>query len=124
MSTRGLLRLRRQLPGLRSVGPNVFHVNQLDRVLAFHRWAPARGDDVVVVAGLRESPFEFGSYKLGFPVHGPWAEAFNTDAFPGYPRPRIQGNAGGVTADGPPMDGLPTSAGITIPANGLLVFTR
>jgi 1,4-alpha-glucan branching enzyme len=122
--TRGLLRMRRQLPGLRSVGLNVFHVNPLDRVLAFHRWAPARGDDVVVVASLRESPFEFGSYQLGFPVHGPWTEAFNTDAFPGYPHPWIQGNAGGVTADGPPMHGLPTSAGITIPANGLLVFTR
>jgi 1,4-alpha-glucan branching enzyme len=36
----------------------------------------------------------------------------------------VAGNAGGVTADGPPMHGLPHSAQLTIPANSLLVFTR
>jgi 1,4-alpha-glucan branching enzyme len=29
-----------------------------------------------------------------------------------------------VTADGPPLHGLGHSAGVTVPANGLLVFAR
>ncbi|HVM67735.1 MAG TPA: alpha amylase C-terminal domain-containing protein [Acidimicrobiales bacterium] len=122
--TRGLLHLRRQLPALRSDGLHVYHVNAPDRVLAFHRWVPGEGRDVVVVASLREEPFDFGSYRLGFPAPGRWTEVFNTDAFPGYPQQWTRGNPDGVTADGPPMHDLPASAGITIPPNGLLVFAR
>jgi 1,4-alpha-glucan branching enzyme len=122
--TRGLLHLRRQLPALRSEGLHVYHVNPADRVLAFHRWVPGEGRDVVVVASLREQSFDFGSYQLGFPVAGHWTEVFNTDAYPGYRQPWVTGNAGGITADGPPLHDLPASAGITIPANGLLVFTH
>jgi hypothetical protein len=29
-----------------------------------------------------------------------------------------------MTADGPPLHGLGHSAGVTVPANGLLVFAR
>ena len=35
-----------------------------------------------------------------------------------------KGNAGGIIADGPAWDGLPTSAGITLPANSIVVFAR
>ena len=121
--TTDLVALRRALPGLRSSGLNVFHVNPADRILAFHRWVPGAGHDVVVVASLREQPFEFGSYRLGFPRSGRWAEALNTDAYEGPSQPWVQTNAAGVLADGPPLHGLPSSAGITIPANGLIVLT-
>jgi hypothetical protein len=33
--------------------------------------------------------------------------------------PNVQGNPGGVTADGLEWDGLPTSAAITLPANSI-----
>jgi 1,4-alpha-glucan branching enzyme len=36
----------------------------------------------------------------------------------------VQGNPGGVSADGGPLHGMAQSAGITIPANSLLVFAR
>jgi 1,4-alpha-glucan branching enzyme len=122
--TQGLLHLRQALPALRSEGLHVFHVNVADRILAFHRWVPGEGEDVVVVLSLREEPFDFGSYRLGFPAPGRWTEVFTTDAYPGYPQEWVRGNPAGVNADGPPMHDLPASAGITIPPNGLVVFTR
>jgi 1,4-alpha-glucan branching enzyme len=61
---------------------------------------------------------------LGFPLPGAWREALNSDLYDHFPNDWVQGNAGGVVADGPPMHGLPHSAALTIPANGILVFTR
>ena len=49
---------------------------------------------------------------------------FNSDVYDQWFNPNVQGNPGGVTADGPAWDGLPTSAGITLPANSILVFAR
>jgi 1,4-alpha-glucan branching enzyme len=48
----------------------------------------------------------------------------NSDWFDHRPNPHVHGNAGGVTADGPPLHGMSHSAGITLPANSILVFTR
>lgn len=120
--TRDLMWLRRQQPALRGEGLNVFHVNSGDRVLAFHRWVPGLGRDVVVVFSLNESTFYDRSYQLGFPDAGHWREVFNSDVYDRWVNPDVQGNAGGILADGPGRDGLPASAGITLPANSLLVF--
>jgi 1,4-alpha-glucan branching enzyme len=122
--TRDLIQLRRTLPALRSEPINVFHVNETARVLAFHRWVPGEGRDVVVVLSLNESTFYDRSYRLGFPLPGYWRERHNSDAYDRFPNPWTQGNFGGVTADGPPLHGLGHSAGVTVPANGLLVFAR
>jgi 1,4-alpha-glucan branching enzyme len=48
----------------------------------------------------------------------------NSDVYDHFPNPIAAGNGGSVNADGPPRDGMPTSAAITIPANGLIVFGR
>ena len=122
--TRDVMWLRRRHPALRGEGLNVFHVNNDNRVIAFHRWVPGVGRDVVIVASLNEATFYQGSYRLGFPGGGHWEEVFNSDIYEGWFNPGAQGNPGGVWADGPGWDGLPTSAGITLPANGLLVFAR
>jgi 1,4-alpha-glucan branching enzyme len=122
--TRDVIHLRRTLPALRSEPINVFHVNETARVLAFHRWVPGEGRDVVVVLSLNESTFYDRSYQLGFPLPGYWRERHNSDAYDRFPNPWTQGNFGGVTADGPPLHGLGHSAGVTVPANGLLVFAR
>jgi len=79
---------------------------------------------VVVVAGLNESTFYDHSYRLGFPGGGQWHEVFNSDIYDNFFNPNTQGNAVGVTADGPSWDGMPNSAAITLPANSLLVFAR
>ncbi len=120
--TRDLVWLRRRLPALRAGGINVFHAWSPTRVLAFHRWVEGEGRDVVVVATFSESTH--GGYRIGFPRPGRWTEAFNSDYYDNLPNPRVAGNAGGVHADGPPLHGLPHSAGVVIPANALLVFTH
>jgi len=120
--TRDLVRLRRRHPALRSERINVFHAWNPTRVLAFHRWIEGEGRDVVVVASLSESTY--WRYELGFPLPGRWTEVFNGDYYDHFPNPQVAGNGGGVVADGPPMHGLPHSAAVVIPANGILVFAR
>ena len=122
--TRELFWLRRKQPALRADGLNVFHIHNDNRVIAFQRWVPGTGRDVVVVASLNEGTFYNGSYRLGFPGGGHWREVFNSDVYDNFFNPNVQGNAGGVDANGPSWDGLPCSAGITLPANSLLVFAR
>ncbi|MDB6137387.1 MAG: glycoside hydrolase family 13 domain protein [Verrucomicrobiaceae bacterium] len=119
-----LIWLRRTYPGLTGEGLNVFHVHNDNRVIAFHRWIPGEGRDVVIVASLNEATFYNRSYQLGFPQGGHWEEVFNSDNYESWFNPNSQGNYGGVTADGPALHGLDQSGGITIPANGLLVFAR
>ncbi len=122
--TQDLIWLRRRHPALRSDPVTVYPPDDDNRVLAFHRWVPDVGRDVVVVASLSESTFSWGGYALGFPLPGRWHEVFNSDAYDHFPNPWVQGNLGGISADGPPMHGMPHSAGITVPANSVLVFAR
>ena len=122
--TRDLMWLRRKHPALRGDGLNVFHVHNDNRVIAMHRWLPGVGRDVVVVASLNESTFRDRSYRIGFPAGGHWHEVFNSDVYDDWFNPNAEGNYGGVTANGPAWDGMPTSAAITLPANSLLVFAR
>jgi 1,4-alpha-glucan branching enzyme len=79
---------------------------------------------VVVVASLNEQTFYGQGYRLGFPAGGHWHEVFNSDVFDQFVNPNVQGNVGGVDAELVAWDGLPHSAGITLPANSLLVFAR
>ncbi|MFH0303233.1 alpha amylase C-terminal domain-containing protein [Bradyrhizobium sp. 31Argb] len=114
-----LIGLRLTTPGLRGEGCAVIHVHDDNRVLAFQRWVEDDGGDVVVVCSLNESPFH--NYAIGFPAEGRWREVFNSDI---YDREVTVTGDGSVHADGPPLHGLPASAAVTIPANGLLVFAR
>ena len=79
---RDLIRLRRnwhdQTRGLRGQGINVFHVNNTDKVIAFHRWQDGGpGDDVIVLANLANRTFP--RYQIGLPRGGPWRVRFNSD---------------------------------------------
>jgi 1,4-alpha-glucan branching enzyme len=117
-----LIGLRREFPALRGPNPpNVFHVHDGNRVIAYQRWLEGFGGDVVVAATLSETTY-FG-YQLGFPGPGRWREVFNSDAFD-FQTPHPSGNGGSVLADGPGMHGLPASAPVVIPANGVVVFAR
>lgn len=122
--TRDLIRLRRRHPALRAEPVTVYPPDGANRVLAFHRWVPGAGRDVVVVASFGESTFSDHRYALGFPLPGHWHEDFNSDLYDHFANPQVQGNPGGVDADGPPLHGLPQSARLTLPANSLLVFAR
>jgi 1,4-alpha-glucan branching enzyme len=120
--TRELIRLRWQYPALRSEGFAPIHSHDENRVLAFQRWVPDAGDDVVVVVSLsNETKYH---YEIGFPRSGGWREALNSDVYQHWVNPDVRGNGGGVNAGGPPMHGLPASASLTLPANSILVFTQ
>jgi 1,4-alpha-glucan branching enzyme len=125
--TSELCRLRRRHPALQGEGINAYFHHDGDRVLAFQRWVEGVGRDVIVVATLSENTYR--DYPLPFPLGGFWREVFNSDAYDSLPpdggyNPWTAGNTGGVTADGPPLAGCPTSARIVIPGNGLLVLAR
>lgn len=79
---RDLIRLRRNwfntTRGLRGQHVNVYHLNNNDKVIAFHRWeAGGPGDDVVVVVNMANSGYD--SYGIGFPREGLWKVRFNSD---------------------------------------------
>jgi 1,4-alpha-glucan branching enzyme len=118
---RDLLSVRRRHPALRSDPVVVHPLDDRARVLAFQRWVPGVGRDVVVVASFAEGTFH-GDFSLGLPRPGVWHEVFNSDFYDHYPNPWTAGNAGSVDATGPPMHGMPCSARITLPANSLLVL--
>ena len=119
---RELIALRRSLPGLNGEGMNAFLHHNIDRIIAFQRWVEGAGEDVVVVASLNE--FTFYGYVVGFPGPGRWRELFNSDIYDNWVNPIVAGNGGEVFANGSGTQGLPFSASIVIPANGLLVFAR
>ncbi|HZC96824.1 MAG TPA: alpha amylase C-terminal domain-containing protein, partial [Bradyrhizobium sp.] len=120
--TRDLIHLRRQLPALRSDNVHTFYCSDQDRVMAYHRWREASGDDVLVVASFAEAT-RFG-YEIGFPSRGVWKERFNSDVYDHWVNPQVAGNGGSIFADGRPLHEFATSAAIVIPANGVLVFAR
>ncbi len=79
---RDLIRLRRNwfdtTRGLRGQHVNVFHKNQSDKVIAFHRWHEGGPRDDVVVA-LNFAQRSYTSYTIGFPRAGDWKVRFNSD---------------------------------------------
>ncbi|HUP77058.1 MAG TPA: alpha amylase C-terminal domain-containing protein, partial [Pirellula sp.] len=120
--TRDLVNLRWRFPALRGEGYALIHVDDQDRVLAFQRWVPGEGGDVIVIVSLaNETKY---NYRFGFPHGGHWREVFNSDVYERWVNPHVSGNGGGVTADGYGMHNLAYSASLTLPANSILVFAR
>lgn len=117
---RDLIRLRHGLPALRADGFRVSHVHDENRVIAFHRWIPGSGQDVVVIASLAEATHY--NYRIGLPRPGRWAEAFNSDAYDNWVNDWRQGNGGGVEAEPQPLHGFEFSANCVIPANSIVVL--
>lgn len=64
--------------GLRGHGVNVFHINDGDKLIAYHRWdRGGPGDDVVVILNFANRRYD--AYTLGFPRGGAWKVRFNSD---------------------------------------------
>src|SRR3954447_4151927 len=119
---RELIWLRRRHPALRDEGIRVLDPDTHNRVVAFERWVPGVGRNVMVVCTLAEQTLR--GYQLGMPLSGMWKEVFNSDAYDPDPGHTRDGNAGQVIADGPPLHGYGQSAALTIPATGIVVFAR
>ncbi len=121
-----LMRLRRNwfnnTRGLRGQNVNVHHVNNGDKMIAFHRWENGGpGDDVIVVANFADRSYD--SYTIGFPRSGTWYVRFNSD-WNGF-SPDF-GNKPGydTTAGGPGIHGLPFSGNIGIGPYSVLILSQ
>lgn len=78
-----LIALRRNLGGstggLSGDGLNVFHLNNTDKIIGYHRWsAGGAGDDVLVVCNLADRSYT--DYRIGAPRAGTWHVRFNSDS--------------------------------------------
>ncbi len=123
---RDLMRLRRNwfnnTRGLQGQNVNVFHVNNNDKVIAFHRWAQGGpGDDVVVVQNYRAS--DRSNYRIGFPRGGTWQVRFNSDST-SYSADFTNRGSTAVTTQPVAWDGLAQSAEVMIPAYSTLIFSQ
>jgi 1,4-alpha-glucan branching enzyme len=78
----------------------------------------APGPQLVCVANL--SPTVHYEHLVGMPLAGRWREVLNTDASH-YDGSGV-GNLGAVVAEGPPADGQPVSARLTLPPLAVVWF--
>ncbi len=79
---RDLIALRKNMygitSGLKAQNINVHHINNDDKLIAFHRWEHGGAkDDVIVIANFANRVHH--SYNLGFPREGLWKVRFNSD---------------------------------------------
>ncbi|ERT07339.1 alpha amylase, catalytic domain protein [Lyngbya aestuarii BL J] len=123
---RDLIRLRRNLEGntrgLLGQNVNVYHLNNNDKLIAFHRWETggAKGD-VVIILNLADRSYD--SYNLGFPKKGTWRVRFNSDS---QHYSSDFGNSGGcdMIAEEGEKDGLEYNGNIAIGPYSALILSQ
>jgi 1,4-alpha-glucan branching enzyme len=123
---RDLIHLRRNwfnnTAGLKGQFVNVHHVNNADKVLAFHRWDHGGpGDDVIVLANFGAQSYE--QYRIGLPRPGFWRVRFNSD-WNGYSPIFRNHPSFDVSADGARHDGLPCSGVLGIGAYSAVILSQ
>ncbi len=121
-----LIHLRRNwnnnTQGLRGENVNVHHVNNNDKVLAYHRWDQGGpGDDTIVITNFSNQ--SFSNYEIGLPSDGTWKVRFNSD-WQGYagdfgntPAFDVQAQAGG-------KDGMPAKGNVALGPYSVLILSR
>jgi 1,4-alpha-glucan branching enzyme len=121
-----LIALRRDTAGLTAgltgANTNVFHVNNTNKQIAWHRWSSGgERDDVVVLANF--SGWPINNYRIGLPRTGTWKCRFNGDSslyasdYSNTPNPDVEAN-------GQPYDGMPTSGTFRVGAYALVVYSQ
>jgi 1,4-alpha-glucan branching enzyme len=123
---RDLVRLRRNwydtTRGLRGQTTNVFHINNTNKVIGFHRWQNGGPkDDVVVIANFANT--SYASYNIGFPRGGTWKVRFNSD-WNGYSGDFANTNAYDTTANAGAKDGLSFNGNIGIGPYTLIIMSQ
>jgi len=120
---RDLMHLRRNLKGttrgLTGQHIKVYHMNQKDKVLAYHRWYDGGpGDSTVVVINMANRTLT--DYVIGFPAAGKWSLRFDSHAA-GY-SPDYKGQVSvDVVAEEGAYDGLPAHGKVNVaPYSGVI----
>ncbi len=108
--------------GLLGNNTNFHHLNDTDKIGAWHRFDNGGvGDDVVVVTNWKGETR--GTYRIGFPRGGTWYCIFNSNAT-GYDPAFTGGGPVQITAEALSWDGMGHSARIDIPPYTALVFSQ
>jgi 1,4-alpha-glucan branching enzyme len=101
---------------------NVFHVDNTNKVIAYHRWNQGGpGDDVVVAANFGNTWYP--SYTIGMPRGGYWYVRFNSD-YNGYSSDFGNTQTLDTSANGGAMDGLGQSASFQLGPYSAVVFSQ
>jgi len=121
-----LIALRRNLAGrtkgLTGQNLNVFHVDNGNKTLAYHRWENGGpGDDVVIVANFSNVPMP--GLNIGFPRQGLWHVLFNSGASV-YDSGFTDGYSFDTTANPGPKDGLQFNANVGVGAYSVVVLAQ
>ncbi len=112
----------RKTGGLIGQHINVYHVNNTEKVLAFHRWASGGpGDDVVIVINFANRAWE--SYDIGMPRAGEWRLRLSTD-WSGYSRSFGDHPSRDVTASPNNRDGYPANASVALAPYSALIYSQ
>lgn len=122
-----LIKLRRNwfdtTRGLKGQNLSVFHVNNSDKVVAFHRWDQGGPrDDVIVVCNFRNANRP-SNYRIGLPRVGVWTVRLNSDWI-GYSPDYTDLWVPDVTAESTPWNGLPYSGTLPIPAYSVVILSQ
>lgn len=125
---RDMIQLRRNwydnTRGLCGQNVNVFHINNTDNMIAYHRWeasGPTAGDDTIVVMNFANRSWD--EYLIGLPAEGVWNVRLNSDAtiysddFDNFGSTSVTGLPGG-------LDGLSHHGAIAIQAYSLLILSQ
>jgi len=123
---RDLIALRRNLAGktggLTGQNLNVFHLDDSNKTLAYHRWETGgAGDDVVVVANFSNVPLP--TLNVGFPRGGQWHVRFNSGAEvydPGFKN----GDSFDTAANPGGKDGLNFNANVGIGPYSVVILSQ
>ncbi|MDA8744311.1 alpha-amylase family glycosyl hydrolase [Rubripirellula amarantea] len=118
------LRLNREgvTRGLTGQGLHVYHVNEVDKVIAYRRhFDDDPRNDVIVVANFMAESKE--TYRIGFPQPGSWVLRFNSDSDI-YSSDFTNVESYDAEATDDPCDGLDYSAEVTIPPYSVLIYSR
>lgn len=123
---RDMIRLRRNwydtTRGLRGNNVNVHHINDTNKVIAFHRWENGGvRDDVVVVANFANT--SYASYNLGFPRAGTWRVRFNSD-WNGYSGDFGNTSSYDTTAVSGTKDGMGYNANVGIGPYTVIILSQ
>ena len=123
---RKLIALRRNLDnttkGLTGQYIQVHHINNKDKVIAFHRWQNGGPrDSVIVIANFKNT--SYNGYVIGFPDQGSWKVRFNSD-WKGYDKEFTDNYTGDPEPREGETDGMPFYAPVSIGPYAILILSQ
>ncbi len=108
--------------GLTGENTQVFHVNNNEKVIAFHRWFDGGPkDSVIVIINFRNDTFD--SYVIGAPAGGKWKVRLNSD-WKGYDNEFSDNYTGDPEAEEGKTDGFDYYLTISIGPYSVLILSQ